>query len=71
MGGLWLQQMSVCLVLCASCPHPSKGGAGEVAGESQHSRCWRKGKLMVAVTSLTWEDPLSENSVEKVHLCKH
>lgn len=59
-------------------PHLSKGGAGEVAEESHQSTLlpaeshfWGKGKLMVALTSMSWEGPLSENTVEKVHLRKH
>lgn len=35
------------------------------------SHFWGKGTLMVALTSMTWEGLLSENTVEKVHLCKH
>lgn len=30
-----------------------------------------KAKLTVALTSMTWEGLLPENTAEKVHLCKH
>jgi len=59
-------------------PHPSKDGAGEAAEEPHQSTLlpaeshfWGKGKLVAAFTSMTWKGPLSENTVEKVHLCKH
>lgn len=65
--------------LCLLSPISEKvSGAGEVAEESHQStllpaqsHCWEKQKLVVALTSMTWEGPLSENTIEKVHLCKH
>lgn len=59
-------------------PHPSKGGGREVAEESHQSTLlpaeshfWGKGKPVVALTNMIREGLLSENTVEKVHLCKH